>query len=160
MEVIRIKYDKDDIIQKSKEVEVCFKCSACSLFCPVTLNVSKYDIENAFIAQLFNAEESIALKDVWMCCVCEKCLMICPQNADPSEVFNNLKQLSYSKGLAPASVYGLAKQILKTGIAFDIGAKLNADRKKQNLRELTPNENVIKELNILAEKTALKTEAD
>ncbi|GAI68803.1 unnamed protein product, partial [marine sediment metagenome] len=34
------------------------------------------------------------------------------------------------------------------------------DRKKQNLRELTPNENVIKELNILAEKTALKTEAD
>ena len=160
MEVIRIKYDKDDIIQKSKEVEVCFKCSACSLFCPVTLNVSKYDIENAFIAQLFNAEESIALKDVWMCCVCEKCLMICPQNADPSEVFNNLKQLSYSKGLAPASVYGLAKQILKTGIAFDIGAKLNADRKKQNLRELTPNENVIKELNIIAEKTDLKTEAD
>jgi len=160
MEVIRIKYDKDDIIQKSEEVEVCFKCSACSLFCPVTLNVSKYDIENAFIAQLFNAEESVALKDVWMCCVCEKCLMICPQNADPSEVFNNLKQLSYLKGLAPASVYGLAKQLLKTGLAYEIGAKLNSDRKKQNLRELTLNENVIKELKILAEKTALKTEAD
>lgn len=160
MEVIRIKYDKDDIIKKHSEVAVCFKCSACALFCPATMNVSRYNIEDAFISQLFGAEESVALKDVWMCSNCEKCIMICPQDAEPAEVFTNLKQLSYRKGFAPPGVYALAKQVLNTGSAYEVGAKLNSDRKKMGLKELTVNEDVSKELKIIAEKTAFKTEAD
>jgi heterodisulfide reductase subunit C len=159
MEVIRIKYDKDEVIEKHPEVAVCFKCSACALFCPVTKNVSRYNIENAFISQLFGAEESDALKDVWMCSNCEKCIMICPQDAEPAEVFTNLKQLSYQRGLAPASVYALAKQVLNTGSAYEVGAKVNTDRKKIGLKELSANENVSKELNIIAKRTAFKTEA-
>ena len=158
MEIIRIKYDKDDIIKKSSEVEVCFKCSACSLFCPATLHVKSYNIEDSFIAQLFSADQSDALKDVWMCCACEKCVMVCPQDAEPAEVFNNLKQLSYQKGLAPAGVYALVKQILNSGTAYDISAKVNADRKKVNLKELSANEDVSKDLKIIANKTALKVE--
>ncbi len=126
--------------------------------CPATKNVSKYNVVDGFISQLFGADENTALTDVWMCCACEKCIMICPQNAEPAEVFNNLKQLSYLKGKAPQSVYALAKQVLKTGMAYDIGAKLNADRKKFNLKELSINDQVSKELNTIAEKTALKTE--
>ncbi len=158
MEVIRIKYDKDEIIEKNPEVAVCFKCSACALFCPVTMNVSRYNIEDAFISQLYGAEESTTLKDVWMCSNCEKCIMVCPQDAEPAEVFTNLKQLSYQRGLAPSSVYALAKQVLNTGIAYETGAKVNADRKKIGLKELSANENVIKELRIIAERTAFKTE--
>lgn len=158
MEIIKIRYNKDDIIKQSEEIEICFKCSACSIFCPVTLNVSKYDIENAFIAQLFDADENLALKDVWMCSACEKCIMVCPQDAEPSEVFNNLKRVSYQKGLAPAGVYAVAKQIVNTGIAYDVGAKINSDRKKIDLKELAPNEAVSKDLKVIAEKTALNVE--
>lgn len=160
MEVIRIKYDKDEILRKSPEVAVCFKCSACAPFCPVTMNVDRYNIEDAFISQLFGAEESETLKDVWMCSNCEKCILICPQDAEPAEVFTNLKQLSYQRGIAPNSVYALAKQVLNTGIAYEVGAKVNADRKKMGLKELSPNENVSKELKIIAEKTGFKTEGN
>lgn len=158
MEIVKIKYYKDDIIKKSEKIERCFKCSACSIFCPVTLHVSKYDIENAFISQLFGAEESTSLKDVWMCSACEKCILVCPQDAEPAEVFNNLKRLSYEKGLAPEGVYAVTKQILNTGLAYDISAKINADRKKMNLKELSSNEAVSKDLKIIAEKTGLKME--
>lgn len=158
MEVIRIKYDKDEIIEKIPEVAVCFKCSACALFCPVTMNVSRYNLEDAFISQLFGAEETVTLKDVWMCSNCEKCILICPQDQEPAEVFTNLKQLSYQKGLAPESVYALARQVLKTGGAYEAGAKVNSDRKKLGLKELSANENVSKELKIIAEKTAFKVE--
>lgn len=158
MEVIRIKYDKDEILEKNPTVEVCFKCSACALFCPVTKNVSKYDIEDAFISQLFGAEESTTLKDVWMCSNCEKCILICPQDAEPAEVFTNLKQLSYQKGFAPESVYALAIQVLNTGSAYEVGAKVNTDRKKLGLKEISVNENVSKDLKFIAEKTAFKTE--
>ncbi|NVM46253.1 MAG: 4Fe-4S dicluster domain-containing protein [Candidatus Lokiarchaeota archaeon] len=158
MEIIKIKYNKDNIIKQSEEVQRCFKCSACSIFCPVTLNVSRYTLEDAFISQLYGSEESTALKDVWMCCNCEKCIMSCPQDGEPAEVFINLKQLSYQRGLAPDSVYALAKQVLNTGIAYETGAKVNADRKKMGLKELSANENVSKELRIIAERTAFKTE--
>ena len=160
MEIIKIKYNKDNIIKQSEEVERCFKCSACSIFCPVTLNVSKYDIENAFISQLFGNDEPTALKNVWMCSACEKCILVCPQDAEPAEVFNNLKRLSYQKGLAPAGVYAITKQVLNTGLAYDISAKINADRKKIGLKELSSNENVSKELKIIAEKTGLKMEGN
>jgi len=160
MEVIRIKYNKDEIIKQHDEVDVCFKCSACGKFCPATKNVSRYNIVDGFISQLFGATEEDALRDVWMCCACEKCIMLCPQDAEPAEVFNYIKRLSYLKGKAPESVYALARQILKTGMAYDIGAKLNADRKKFNLKELSINDKVSKELNIIAEKTALKTESE
>lgn len=158
MEIVKIKYDKDDIIKKSPEVEICFKCSACALFCPATMNVVRYNLEDAFISELFGAEESTTLKDVWMCSNCEKCILVCPQDAEPAEVFTNLKQLSYQKGLAPDSVYALVKQVLNSGMAYDVGAKVNSDRNKLGLSELSANENVSKELKIIAEKTALKTE--
>ncbi|HUW91134.1 MAG TPA: 4Fe-4S dicluster domain-containing protein [Candidatus Nanopelagicaceae bacterium] len=160
MEIIKIKYIKDTIIKQSEEIERCFKCSACSIFCPVTLNVSKYNIENAFISQLFGEEELLALKDVWMCSACEKCILVCPQDAEPAEVFNNLKRLSYQKGQAPVGVYAVTKQILNTGLAYDISAKINADRKKIELKELSTNESVSKELKIIAEKTGLKMEGE
>lgn len=122
------------------------------------MNVKSYNIEDSFISQLFGAEETDALKDVWMCSNCEKCIMVCPQDAEPAEVFTSLKQLSYQKGLAPASVYGLARQVLKTGSAYEVGAKVNSDRKKLGLKELSANEQVSKELTTIAEKTAFKTE--
>lgn len=156
MEVIRIKYDKDEITKKTKEVEVCFKCSACSIFCPITLNVEKYDLENAFIAQLFKGDNPDILNDVWMCCACEKCIVVCPQDADPTEVFTNLKQLSYQEGSAPEIIYGLVKQVVNTGSAYEISKSTNAQRKKLNLSEIEPNEAVAKELKIIADHTALK----
>ena len=157
MEIIKIKYNKDNIIKQSEEVERCFKCSACSIFCPVTLNVSKYNIENAFISQIFGSmDEQTALNDVWMCCACEKCVITCPQDADPTEVFTNLKQLSYQKGLAPEAIYSLIRQLINTGIAYDIGRTANAARKKFNLKEFEINTKTSEELKTLARKTGLK----
>jgi heterodisulfide reductase subunit C len=160
MEVIRIKYSKDDIIKQSNEVDVCFKCSACATFCPATMYVKKYNITDAFISQLFGAEEDEALTDVWMCCNCEKCIMVCPQDAEPAEVFNNLKRLSYEKGRAPPGVYSLIKQVLNTGMVYDVSAKVNADRKKINLKELTMNEAIANDLKKIAENTGLKVKED
>lgn len=160
MEVIRIKYDKDEITKKTSEVEICFKCSACSKFCPITINVNKYDLENAFIAQLFAAAKPQALNDIWMCCACEKCVVTCPQDADPTEVFTNLKQLSYQEGLAPEVIYNLVKQVVNTGLTYDISRAVNALRKKVGLNDYNKSENVNKELKTIAEKTALKIKED
>lgn len=155
MEVIRINYDKNEIIKRSKASEICFKCSACSKFCVVTKYIEKYDQEHSFIVHLFSADRSEALKDVWMCCVCEKCAFVCPQDSDPCHVFNNLKELSYKEGFAPEQIYKLTNQLLDSTGVYPINNAVNHARTKIGLKEIVINEKVKDEINIIAKKTGL-----
>jgi len=159
MEVLRVKYEKNEITKKNKAIEVCFKCSTCSKFCPVTLHVAKYNLEDSFITQLFQAEKTEALNDVWMCCACEKCVITCPQDANPTEVFTNLKEKSYQEGLAPSIIYRLVKQLLQEGTVYSLKLT-NMTRKRAGLKEVKKNEKAVKELNVLAEKVGLERKED
>ncbi|MDD4362788.1 MAG: hypothetical protein PHD33_01065 [Atribacterota bacterium] len=157
MEVLRLKYEKNDLIKKDKSIEVCFKCSACSKFCPITQFVKRYNIEDSFVTQLFEAEKPEALHDVWMCCACEKCVIICPQDTNPTEAFTNLKEKAYQEGLAPAIVYRLIEQLLLETTVYGIKFA-NMARKRAGLKELTQNEKASEELKVIAKKTGLLQE--
>ncbi|MDD3641469.1 MAG: 4Fe-4S dicluster domain-containing protein [Atribacterota bacterium] len=157
MEVIRLKYEKNEIIKKDKSIEVCFKCSTCSKFCPVTQFVDRYNLEDSFVTQLFEAEKPEALHDVWMCCACEKCVITCPQDTNPTDVFTNLKEKAYQEGLAPAIVYRLVEQLLNDNIVYSLKFA-NMARKRLGLKELVKNEKTNKELKIIAQKTGLLKE--
>jgi len=159
MEVLRVKYEKNEIMKKNKAIEVCFKCSTCSKFCPATQHVAKYNLEDSFITQLFQAEKPEALNDVWMCCACEKCVITCPQDTNPTEVFTNLKEKSYQEGLAPPIIYRLVKQLLQEGTVYSLKLT-NMSRKRAGLKEVKKNEKAVKELNVLAEKVGLERKED
>jgi heterodisulfide reductase subunit C len=164
MEVIRIKYDKDEVVKTVHTSEICYKCSACSKYCPITMYVEKYNLENSFIVHLFAGmgpeEWKQCAKDVWMCSACEKCVSICPQDGDPTHVFNNLKQKSYRDGLAPDSIYGLVNSLLDTSWAYLINPALNRNRAKLGLKDLAPNKNVAGELQTLAKEAGLKRKGE
>ncbi len=159
MKVLRVKYERNEITKKNKAIEVCFKCSTCSKFCPVTLHVAKYNLEDSFITQLFEAEKPEALNDVWMCCACEKCVITCPQDANPTQVFTNLKEKSYREGLAPLIIYRLVKQLLQEGTVYSLKLT-NMTRKRAGVKEVKKNEKAVKELNVLAEKVGLERKED
>ena len=159
MEVIKLKYDKNEILKKDKSTEVCFNCSTCSKFCPITQFVKRYNIEDSFVTQLFEAEKPEALHDVWMCCACEKCVITCPQDTNPTDVFTNLKEKAYQEGLAPEIIYRLVEQLLLESTVY--GLKFaNMTRKRAGLKELVKNEKASKELNIIARKTGLSQELE
>ncbi|HOF03360.1 MAG TPA: hypothetical protein PLT58_05335 [Atribacterota bacterium] len=155
MKVLRLKFEKNNILKRDKSIEVCFKCSTCSKFCPITQNVKKYNLENSFVTHLFEAEEHEALRDVWMCCACEKCVITCPQDTNPTEAFTNLKEKSYELGYAPEIVYRLIEQLLAEGTVYGIKFS-NLTRKRAGLKDIEKNEKSVKELNLLAEKTGLQ----
>ena len=159
MKVLRVKYERNEITKKNKAIEVCFKCSTCSKFCPVTLHVAKYNLEDSFITQLFEAEKPEAENDVWMCCACEKCVITCPQDTNPTQVFTNLKEKSYREGLAPLIIYRLAKQLLQEGTVYSLKLT-NMTRKRAGVKEVKKSEKAVKELNVLAEKVGLERKED
>ncbi len=160
MEIIRIKYEKDTGLEKHETSEICYKCSACSKYCPITRNVAKYNLENSFVVQLYQAAKERALRDVWMCCACEKCATICPQDGDPAHVFTNLKEASYAQGFAPDSIYALVSQVLNTGGAYEISKAMNLNRTKLGLREILPNSKVTEDLNKIAKHVGLKKKGE
>lgn len=157
MKVLRLKFEKNEIMKKNKAIEVCFKCSTCSKFCPITQYVKKYNMEDSFVTQLFEAEKPEALNDVWMCCACEKCVITCPQDTNPTDAFTNLKEKSYQEGLAPSIVYRLVEQLLQEAIVYNIKFA-NLARKRAGLKDLAKNENAVRELNVLAKKAGLERE--
>ena len=159
MEVLRLKYEKNEIFKKDEAIEVCFKCSTCSKFCPITQNVKKYNLENSFVTHLFGAEREVALHDVWMCCACEKCVVTCPQDTNPTDVFTNLKEISYRDGYAPEAVYRLVEQLLQEGTAYALKFT-NLARKRAGLKEIEKNDKSVGEINKLAEKTGLRKKED
>ncbi len=159
MKVLRVKYERNEITKKNKAIEVCFKCSTCSKFCPVTLHVAKYNLEDSFITQLFEAEKPEVENDVWMCCACEKCVITCPQDANPTQVFTNLKEKSYREGLAPLIIYRLVKQLLQEGTVYSLKLT-NMIRKRAGVKEIKKSEKAVKELNVLAEKVGLERKED
>jgi len=95
-----------------------------------------------------------------MCCACEKCINVCPQDGDPTHVFNNLKQLSYKEGLAPESVYGLVKQLLQTAWAYPLSSAVNRGRTKLGLNELSDKKEVADQLKKLADIADLKVKGE
>jgi len=159
MEVLRLKYEKNEMIKKDKSIEVCFKCSTCSKFCPITQFVKRYNIEDSFVTQLFEAEKPEALHDVWMCCACEKCIITCPQDTNPTEVFTNLKEKAYQEGLAPAIIYRLVEQLLSESTVYGIKFA-NMARKRAGLKDIVKNKKASKELNIIARKAGLVQEEE
>ncbi len=159
MKVLRVKYERNEITKKNKAIEVCFKCSTCSKFCPVTLHVAKYNLEDSFITQLFEAEKPEVENDVWMCCACEKCVITCPQDTNPTQVFTNLKEKSYREGLAPLIIYRLVKQLLQEGTVYSLKLT-NMIRKRAGVKEIKKSEKAVKELNVLAEKVGLERKED
>ncbi len=164
MEVIRIKYDKDEVTKTVHTSEICYKCSACSKYCPITMYVEKYNLENSFIVHLFTGMEpdvwKHSAKDVWMCSACEKCISICPQDGDPTHVFNNLKQKSYREGLAPDSIYGVVNALLDTSWVYMINQPVNRARAKFGLKEIAPKKEVAEDLQKLAKEAGLKRKGE
>jgi heterodisulfide reductase subunit C len=94
-----------------------------------------------------------------MCCACEKCVITCPQDANPTQVFTNLKEKSYREGLAPLIIYRLVKQLLQEGTVYSLKLT-NMTRKRAGVKEVKKNEKAVKELNVLAEKVGLERKED
>jgi heterodisulfide reductase subunit C len=92
---------------------------------------------------------------VWMCCVCEKCVDVCPQDGDPTQVFTNLKEMSYLQGLAPPSIYQLVSLLLNTACAYPINNAVNRNRTKLGLAELSVNPTNIQDLTTIAKECGL-----
>ncbi|TFF90975.1 MAG: 4Fe-4S dicluster domain-containing protein [Promethearchaeota archaeon] len=114
---IRNKY-----IKHSASLSYCYQCATCSGSCPVALATQgKYNPRKIIEMTILGLIERIIEEQqssIWLCSTCQKCVELCPQNVELTEIFTLIKNSSFQSGKAPESFFSQGKAILENGIAI------------------------------------------
>lgn len=145
---------RDQVLERGKAIEKCFKCATCALVCPVTLYGEGYNPRETFIYDVFSSAEPAANQNLWSCALCHKCYEVCPQDVNPPKVIESLKEIAFENGWAPSSVVALVESVIQTGTAFPITDASKTMRAQLNLPSFAPKD--VYDLRKIAKNTGLE----
>lgn len=129
---------RNELLERSKAAEKCFKCATCALVCPITRYGEGYNPRETFVYDVFSSVKPAANQNIWSCAVCHKCYEVCPQDVNPPKVIESLKEIAFEKGWAPPNVVALVESVIHTGRAFPVTDATKRMRAQLNLSPLAP----------------------
>jgi len=118
----------------------CFQCATCSGGCPIaritkgTYNPRKI-IEEALLGLKGKLMES---KDpnVWLCSTCQKCVELCPQKVELTEIFITIKNALVKSGTYPEAYKSQGIAVLEYGVAVPYTNPINRRREQLGLPKI------------------------
>ncbi len=145
---------RDQVLEKSKAIEKCFKCATCALVCPVTLYGEGYNPRETFVYDVLGSEKPAANQNIWSCAICHKCYEVCPQDVNLPKVFESLKEMAFEDGLAPPSLVAVVESVIHTGLSFPLTDTCKTMRAQLDLPALAPKG--VDDLGEIAKNTGLE----
>ncbi|MFX1493504.1 MAG: 4Fe-4S dicluster domain-containing protein [Promethearchaeota archaeon] len=136
MSVINFDFRKE-VINHNASLSYCYQCSTCSGGCPVALLTNgKYNprkiIEEAILGlkdKLIESQDP----NPWLCSTCQKCVELCPQKVELTEIFSLIKNKCFEKGKIPEAFTAQAQAVLENGIAIPYSKAILTRREKLKL---------------------------
>ncbi len=136
MSVINFDY-RNKFIKHNMSLSYCYQCSTCSGGCPVALIT-----EGAYNPRKIIEEAILGFKErlvesknpnIWLCSTCQKCVELCPQKVELTEIFSVIKNTCFQEGKCPDAFYVQGKTILENGIAIPYSKAIISRREKLGL---------------------------
>lgn len=139
MSVINFNF-RNEVLRHNASLSYCYQCSTCSGGCPVALlTEGKYNprliIEEAILGlqdKLVETQEP----NVWLCSTCQKCVELCPQKVELTEIFTLIKNRCFEEGDIPSAFVSQGKAVLDTGVAIPYSNAILTRRKNLGLPEV------------------------
>jgi len=136
MSVINFEF-RNEVIKHNASLSYCYQCSTCSGGCPIALiTEGKYNprkiIEEALLGfqdRLIGAQDS----NIWLCSTCQKCVELCPQKVELTEIFTLIKNRSFEEGKCPEAFYTQGRAVLDNGVAIPYSKAIITRREKLGL---------------------------
>ncbi len=124
-------------MKHNASLSYCYQCSTCSGGCPVALiTQGKYNprkiIEEALLGledRLIDAQDP----NPWLCSTCQKCVELCPQKVELTEIFILIKNRCFEKGTYPEAFYSQGQAVLENGVAIPYSKAITTRREKLGL---------------------------
>ena len=139
MNIINFEF-RNEVLKHNASLSYCYQCSTCSGGCPVALITNgKYNprkiIEEAILGLKDKLVESQD-PNPWLCSTCQKCVELCPQKVELTEIFILIKNRCFENHKYPEPFYLQGLSVLENGIAIPYSNAIVARRKTLGLPEI------------------------
>ncbi len=74
--------------------------------------------------------------NLWLCSTCQKCVELCPQKVELTEIFTLIKNLCFKSGKVPEAFIAQGQSVLKNGVAIPYSKAILSRREKLGLPEI------------------------
>jgi len=133
---------RDEVIKHNASLSYCYQCSTCSGGCPVALITGgSYNPRKIIEEALLGLEDWLLEKqepNIWICSTCQKCVELCPQKVELTEIFTLIKNKAFIEGKCPEGFISQGESVLNHGIAIPYSPAIMNRRKKLELPEVNP----------------------
>ena len=154
MSVINFEF-RNEVLKHNASLAYCYQCSTCSGGCPVALITNgKYNPRKIIEEAILGLQEKLVDKqepNPWLCSTCQKCVELCPQKVELTEIFTLIKNICFKTGKVPEGFIAQAKAVLENGVAIPYSKAILSRREKLGLPEI--NTAPIKEIKTILEET-------
>ncbi|MFX1406425.1 MAG: 4Fe-4S dicluster domain-containing protein [Promethearchaeota archaeon] len=157
MSVINYEF-RNEVLKHNASLSYCYQCSTCSGGCPVALltsgNYNPRKIIEEAILGLQNKLVENQEPNPWLCSTCQKCVELCPQKVELTEIFTLIKNRCFEQGKTPEAFLAQAQAVLETGVAIPYSKAILTRRDKLGLPEVRTAS--LDEINKLLQETNFK----
>jgi heterodisulfide reductase subunit C len=92
---------KDEVARRigREEIKPCFTCGACTGICPVREVVEDFDPRLIIHWIVLGMKDKVLGSDlIWLCCLCDSCYYVCPQQIRFRRVALELRDMAREEG--------------------------------------------------------------
>ena len=136
MSVINFEF-RNEVLKHNASLSYCYQCSTCSGGCPVALlTQGAYNPRKIIEEAILGLEGKLVEKqepNSWLCSTCQKCVELCPQKVELTEIFTLIKNKCFKAGKAPEAFMLQGQAVLDNGVAIPYGKAIITRREKLGL---------------------------
>ena len=136
MSVINFNF-RNEVMKYNASLSYCYQCSTCSGGCPVALlTQGSYNPRKIIEEAILGLEDKLVEKqepNPWLCSTCQKCVELCPQKVELTEIFTLIKNKCFKADNVPEAFILQGQAVLDNGVAIPYGKAIITRREKLGL---------------------------
>ncbi len=136
MNVINFEF-RNDVLKHHASLSYCYQCSTCTGGCPVALlTQGKYNPRKIIEMAILGLYEKLVDQqepNSWLCSTCQKCVELCPQKVELTEIFTLIKNRCFESSKVPEAFIAQGQAVLENGVAIPYSKAIESRREKLGL---------------------------
>ena len=139
MSIINFEF-RNEVLKHNASLSYCYQCSTCSGGCPIALITNgKYNPRKIIEEAILGLHDKLVEDqdpNPWLCSTCQKCVELCPQNVELTEIFTLIKNRCFENHKYPEAFYVQGHSVFENGVAIPYSNAIIVRRKNLGLPEI------------------------
>ena len=131
MSVINFEF-RNEVLKYNASLSYCYQCSTCTGGCHIALLTGgSYNPRKIIEEAILGLEGKLVEKqepNPWLCSTCQKCVELCPQKVELTEIFTLIKNKCFKIDKVPEAFIAQGRAVLDYGVAIPYSKAIESRR--------------------------------